>query len=80
MTRKGSLNETLSYALHSDDPRLYIVSYRDKDLVKKARLSDFATAEEFSDIPLTRIIEITKNDTLVWEKGQKELKVKKERD
>lgn len=74
--RKGSLKETLSFAMHGDDPKLYVVSYRDKNMVRREPLAEFLIAEEFSDIPLTRILEIRRSGELVWEKGQKELKVK----
>ncbi len=72
--RKGSLKETLSYAMYRDNPQLYSVGYRDKDAIKRASLADFLTREEFSDIPITRIVEIRKEETLVWQKGQKEVK------
>ena len=54
--RKGSLKETLSYAMHKDNPKLFSISYRDKDKIKTDSLEDFMTKEEFSDIPLTRIL------------------------
>lgn len=74
--RKGSLNETLSYAMHKDDPHLYRVSYRDKDMVKTVSLLNFMNSEEFSDIPVTRIMQIIKEESVVWKKGQKEVSVK----
>lgn len=74
--RKGSLKETLSYALHKDDPRLFSISYRDKDRIKTDPLEDFMTKEEYSEIPLTRILQITRDGNIVWEKGQKEVKLK----
>jgi uncharacterized protein (UPF0248 family) len=74
--RKGSLKETLSYAMHKDNPKLFSVSYRDKDKIKTDPLEDFMTKEEFSEIPLTRILEITRNGNVVWEKGQKQVKLK----
>jgi uncharacterized protein (UPF0248 family) len=74
--RKGSLDETLSYAMYKDDPKFYSVTYRDKNTFKNESLTDFMTKEEFSDIPLTRIQEIRKGQRVVWEKGQKQLKVK----
>ena len=74
--RKGSLSETLSYAMHKDDPRLYTVSYRDKDTVKTVSLLNFMTSEEFSDIPVTRIIQISKEESVVWIKGQKQVSIK----
>ena len=76
--RKGSLEETISYAMHHDEPANYIVAYRDKDVIKKTTLQEFMKGEEFSTIPLTRIYQITRNnDEIVWRKGQKELLVKK---
>jgi uncharacterized protein (UPF0248 family) len=74
--RKGSLDETLSYAIHKDDPRLYSVSYRDKDVIKTCLLADFVTKEEFSEIPITRILQISKEGIVVWRKGQKRVSVK----
>ena len=74
--RKGSLKETLSYAMHKDNPKLFSISYRDKDKIKTDLLEDFMTKEEFADIPLTRILEITRNGNVVWEKGQKQVKLK----
>jgi uncharacterized protein (UPF0248 family) len=77
MKRKGSLEETLSYALYRDVPETYAVSYRDRDRIKKATLKSFFQGEEYSDIPITRIVEITRDGELVWEKGQKQVTVKK---
>ena len=74
--KKGSLKETLSYAMYKDTPKLFSVSYRDKDKIRTDSLEDFMTKEEFSDIPLTRILEITRNGDVVWEKGQKQVKLK----
>ena len=74
--RKGSLNETLSYAMHKDDPRLYTVSYRDRDTVKTVSVLDFMTGEEFSEIPVTRIMQISKKENIIWKKGQKQVSVK----
>ncbi len=66
--RKGSLKETLSSALHKDDPIFY--------KIKTESLEDFIAKEEFSDIPLTRILQITRNGEVVWEKGQQQIKGK----
>lgn len=77
MGRKGSLKETLSYAMHKDRTELFTVSYRDKDKIRTDQLQDFMTKEEFSDIPLTRIVQIRRASEVVWEKGQKQVKVKK---
>lgn len=74
--KKGTLEETISYAMYNDDPRGYIVSYRDKDEIKEVNLDEFMNAEDYSPIPLTRIAQITKDGKVVWKKGQKELAVK----
>jgi uncharacterized protein (UPF0248 family) len=74
--RKGSLEETISFALHKDDPETYTVYYRDKDSIKVATLKEFILSEYFSQIPLTRIIQIKRGkNEVVWNKGQKEITV-----
>jgi uncharacterized protein (UPF0248 family) len=75
--RKGSLEETLSYALYKDDPDLFTVLYRDRDQIKSAALREFLETAEMSDIPLTRIVGIFKTGETVWKKGQKEVQIKK---
>ena len=75
--RKGSLEETISFAMYKDNSTQYEVSYRDKDRIAKVNLKDFLTKEEFAPIPLTTIIQISKNDDVVWKKGQKEVAVKR---
>jgi uncharacterized protein (UPF0248 family) len=74
--RKGSLEETLSYALYRDKPESFSVAYRDKERIKTAALKVFLENEEMSDIPLTRILSISKNETIVWKRGQKEVWIK----
>jgi uncharacterized protein (UPF0248 family) len=74
--KKGSLEETISFAQYKDNPEDYLVYYRDKDKVKAVNLNDFVNSEEFSDIPVTRIIQISTKDRIVWTKGQKEVLVK----
>jgi hypothetical protein len=75
--RKGSLEETLSYALYKDETNLYSVFYRDKDQIKRASLKDFMESVEMSEIPLNRITGISRENLAVWTKGQKDLRVKK---
>ncbi len=74
--RKGSLKETLSFALYGDDPHLFTVTYRDKDLFKEVNLDDFMNREDLGDIPITRIITVARNGKVVWRKGQKEVSLK----
>ena len=75
--KKGSLEETLSYALYKDDADLFSVFYRDKDLIKSASLKSFMESDEMSEIPLSRITLISRDGKVVWEKGQKDVRVKK---
>jgi uncharacterized protein (UPF0248 family) len=75
--RKGSLEETISFALHKDDSETYRVYYRDKDSIKVAALKEFILSEYFSQIPLTRIVQIKRSENeVIWNKGQKEVTVK----
>ena len=74
--RKGSLKETLSFALYGDDPHLFTVTYRDKDLFKEANLDDFMNREDLGDIPITRIAAVARSGRVVWRKGQKEVSLK----
>ena len=74
--KKGSLEETLSYAIHKDDPELFVVLYRDKAIVKNAPLKEFLESQDMAEIPLTRIVSILRNGTSVWKKGQKDVRVK----
>ena len=69
--RKGSLEETLSFALYGDDPHSFTVTYRDMDLLKEVSLNDFMNREDLGDIPITRIVTVTRNGMVVWRKGQK---------
>lgn len=69
--KKGSLQETISYALHADDKTSYTVSYRDKDVIRWVTLQDFVERADLVDIPVTRILEIKKTGKTVWRKGQK---------
>ena len=74
--RKGSLKETLSFALYNDDSRLFSVKYRDKDTFKIVVLEEFMNREDLKDIPITRIIAIFRGDEVVWRKGQKQVLLK----
>ena len=76
MKRKGSLKESLSFALYGDDPHLFKVIYRDRDLFKEVTLDDFMTRNDLGDIPITRIATLTRKDKVVWRKGQKEVSLR----
>ena len=76
--RKGSLKETLSYALHNDDSNLYSVSFRDMEVVKSESLNDFLRREDADvPVPITRILSIIRDGKIVWQKGQKQVSVKR---
>ena len=74
--KKGSLKETLSFALYGDNSRLFKVKYRDKNTFKTVELDEFMNREDLKDIPITRIITISRGDEVVWRKGQKEVSLK----
>jgi uncharacterized protein (UPF0248 family) len=67
----------LSYAAYKDDPALFYVSYRDKDLIRRVSLVEFMKGEEFAEIPITRILRIDRAGRDVWSKGQKTVALKK---
>ncbi|MGI0037452.1 MAG: DUF504 domain-containing protein [Nitrososphaera sp.] len=70
MARKGRLEEIFSMALHSDeDPRLYVVSYRDFDNVIEVPLPEFVkTSEKFTVIPPSRIIMVKRKGKILYRK------------
>ena len=75
--KKGSLEETLSFATFADNPDTFSVTYRDMDALKEATLKDFMNREDLSEIPITRIVSVARKGKIVWTKGQKEVYVKK---
>lgn len=69
---KGRLEEIISKALYADDPGLYTVEYREFDRVERCNLKEFLERSgNFSVIPASRIIRITKEGELLFEKGRK---------
>jgi len=69
--KKGSLEETISYALFGSEPERFEVSYRDLDRIKTVRLIDFVHGPDYAEIPATRILQISMDSRVVWRKGQK---------
>ncbi|MGB6463656.1 MAG: DUF504 domain-containing protein [Nitrosotalea sp.] len=70
MTRKGSVAEILSKALHYDNPDLYFVDYLDFNVIKEATLAEFLKiSENFEIIPATRIFYIKKEDKMLYYKS-----------
>ena len=69
MTRKGSVAEIFSKALHYDNPDLYFVGYLDFNIVKESTLTEFLKiSENFETIPATRIFYIKKGDRILYHK------------
>jgi len=72
MVKKGIVEEIFSKAKFSKELELYNVSYRDFDKIKEIKLSEFIKeSEEFSKIPISRIVRIRKNNTILFEKVSK---------
>ena len=72
MVKKGIVEEIFSKAKFSKEIELYNVSYRDFDKIKEITLSEFIKeSEEFSKIPISRIIRIKKNNTILFAKVSK---------
>lgn len=74
---KGSLEESLSYAMYKDNSSLFSVSYRDKEDIKTDTLNNFMQRADLADIPITRILTIIRDGKIVWRKGQKQVSVKR---
>lgn len=68
--RKGILREIFSKAVYSDDPKLYIVSYRDFELSRDIPLLEFVRiSENFELIPLSRISSIKRDNKVLYQKS-----------
>jgi hypothetical protein len=69
MSRKGKLAEIFSKALYYDNPDLYSLKYRDLNKVVKVSLAEFLkVSENFQLIPASRILSVTKDGTLLYNK------------
>ena len=69
MVRKGKVAEIFSRALYSDNPDLYSVGYLDLGEIKNVTLSEFLKlSENFEVIPASRIVNIKKEDILLYSK------------
>lgn len=66
---KGKLEEIISKAIYSDDPNLYTVKYRDFEDIKSISLVEFMKLSmNFQIIPASRIIEIIKDNEVIYKK------------
>jgi hypothetical protein len=76
--KKGKLQEILSKALYADNPSLYIISYRDFNTINSIPLLEFIEiSHNFEIIPATRIVQITKEERIIYQKGISEFKKEK---
>jgi uncharacterized protein (UPF0248 family) len=67
--KKGRLREILSKALYHEDVLLYTVSYRDFERIVQVSLKDFLyLSDNLERIPITRIVEVRRNDEIVYKK------------
>ncbi|MGA9910480.1 MAG: DUF504 domain-containing protein [Nitrososphaeraceae archaeon] len=67
--KKGRLREILSKALYHEDIHSYTVSYRDFERIVQVSLNDFlCISNNLETIPITRIIEVWRNDEMVYKK------------
>jgi uncharacterized protein (UPF0248 family) len=71
MVRKGKLQEIISKALHADDPKLYMIGYRDFDEIKQVPLQDFLKlSEDFQTIPASRIVYVKRSNEIVYRRSK----------
>jgi uncharacterized protein (UPF0248 family) len=69
--KKGKLEEILSKARYYDDIHLYEVSYRDFDSIVTVPLKEFISlSSTFEIIPISRIVEIRKGNSVVYSKSK----------
>jgi hypothetical protein len=69
MSKKAKLEEILSKAIHSDDPKLYLVCYRDFQSFVKVSLPEFLElSQRFQLIPAHRVMTITREGKLLYSK------------
>jgi|KBSMisStaDraftv2_1062788.scaffolds.fasta_scaffold2494632_2 uncharacterized protein (UPF0248 family) len=69
--KKGKLEEILSKARYYDDILLYEVSYRDFDSIVTVPLKEFISlSSTFELIPISRIVEIRKGNSVVYSKSK----------
>ncbi len=67
--KKGDLQEILSKAIYADNPAMYIISYRDFNRIISIPLLEFIEiSHNFEIIPATRIIQIMKEEKIIYQK------------
>ena len=67
--KKGIIEEIFSKAKFGNQAETYFVSYRDFETIKEISLPSFIQeSENFQKIPISRIMRIRKNNTVLFEK------------
>lgn len=76
MTKKGVISEIFSRARFGNESKIYKIFYRDFERIMEITLPEFIrVSENFETIPISRIVKITKDKKVLFEK-----KIKKARD
>jgi len=74
MVKKGIIEEIFSKARFANEMKLYFVSYRDFERIHEVELNEFIElSENFQKIPISRIVKIRKNNTILFEKNPKKV-------
>ena len=72
--RKGVLDEVISKALYSDEPRNYSISYREFDQARDVKLLEFLKiSDSFETIPASRIILVKRKGIILYRSSRPEL-------
>jgi len=70
MVKKGVIEEIFSKARFVDEPKSYVIFYRDFHIIKELTLPEFLTqSNNFQTIPISRIKKIKKSNTILFEKN-----------
>ncbi len=72
--KKGLLEEVFSKALHSDNPNIYKVIYREFKKAKELKFLDFLElSDNFETIPASRIILVKREDNIIYRTSRGDL-------
>ncbi len=69
MTKKGKLEEIISWALYNDNADVYWIGYRDFKSIAWLSLPEFLSlSQNFQLIPASRILLIKRKDEIIYER------------
>ena len=67
--KKGQIEEIFNKARFADNPEEYKIFYRDfKNILEKTLPEFFTESQGFEKIPVSRIVRIERNNTVLFEK------------